>query len=782
MNVNGLASILHGSNYPVVISKISKNKEFLLGLKNYFFHDLMECQLQFIKDLSGILKYDPKFIIPSIKFIPYSSCIIYSLESILQYLNEQYPEALKSFDEAEKNSLPTTGFNVFYERMLFHFLTLIQMFQQTKEGKHLEKALEIFEKFKKLSDQGQFFFAPRFQLMSVVYESVRENVDKANILNQFDQTLNSCSSSPLLSAVICELILNFCIHSFPLNVSQVYFDMAIKLWTHIGAYSKVSQLKKKYSNFSQTAKILTPDVTQLTSSITSTNSDGSNSLDMMTIIKASQALSGELTTSNLVKQVMMIIKENTGAETGALIVSQGSKDQLAVVATISILGEVKSQKTPLNESDSICNNLINISVISKKPLIINDVKKSEFSNDSYLKRNAIKSLCIYPIKKGNNLVGLIYLENKTLEGIFDDNRKQLLGHIGSQLTISYENATLYEDLNSLNHSYERFLPKEFLKQIGKGDVRNINKGDSSMKKMCVLFTDIRNFTTLTENMSPNESFSFINEILSYLSPVISNNNGFVDKFVGDCIMALFPHEIDDSVRCGLGLLSALEKYNLEVRQDKSKVKIGIGIHYGDVMLGTIGDETRIDATVISDAVNTASRIESFTKTLGANLLVSESLISNCKSTYKNRYIGKYLLKGKTQPMELFHITEFEDEQNNAFKTAMEFFENKKFNEAQEMFQKIGDQTSLYLENISSVYKQYVFTEKWSGEIQIDKDGNMERLENELLIQKNIESLSEESQMKILSDLIKNGKMKEFLSLMSKNSPNDVNESIYQHSK
>jgi predicted ATPase/class 3 adenylate cyclase len=784
-NMNGysLSASLNGENYTILLPKVSKYQEWVLGAKNYWMYDILECQTQFLKDLTGVSKFEPKYLIPSIKQITYSGTLIYSFEGILSYLNEDYSTSSKAFIDAENGSYATYGSNINYDRLVFQYLALIQNYQITNENIHYEKSLEILNQLKTLSQFGSLYFETRYQLVKVVNDSLQKNYDKLKILEEFERIyfLAQKSCCPLISGVICELTLDFCINSlFPQSVCQMYFDLLIKIWISIGASSKTTILKRKYSNLSQSRRgsSLSLTATQSNTLSESTNSDSSNSLDIMTIIKSSQALSGELTTSNLIKQVMIIIKENTGAESGALIMNE--KNEFFVVSRISIDGEVNSNKIPLAESQNVCFNLVQIALVSKKPIYLNDAKKSEYSKDSYITKNSICSLCIYPIVKGKNIVALIYLENKSLEGIFDENRKQLLGHIGSQLTISYENATLYEDMNSLNQSYERFLPKEFLKQLGKGNVRNINKGDSSTMKMSVLFTDIRNFTTITEKMNPKESFQFINDILAYLSPVVSKNFGFVDKFVGDCIMALFPHDVDHSVNCGFELLEALEKYNQEVRSGKPKIQIGIGIHYGDVMLGTIGDEERIDATVISDTVNTASRVESFTKTLGATFLVTDAVISNCKEIHNSRYIGKYMLKGKNHPILLHHMIK-EDEKDN-FNKAIILFEKREFQEAQEIFQNIGDLTSKYLENISKSYKYYKFDDDWNGAIQIDKDGNMVELKNELLKQNEIETLSEDSQMKILEELVKQGKMKDFISLMSKNSPKDVNDLIEKFSK
>jgi class 3 adenylate cyclase len=288
-----------------------------------------------------------------------------------------------------------------------------------------------------------------------------------------------------------------------------------------------------------------------------------------------------------------------------------------------------------------------------------------------------------------------------------------------------------EHVNKLNVAYKRFLPEEFLKLIGTGDIQKVKKGDATSRNISVLFSDIRNFTSMTENMNPEESFSFINQILDFLAPIISKHNGFIDKFVGDSIMALFPNNVDDSIQCGFEMLCALRKYNSECRKNMIPVEIGIGIHYGDVMIGTIGTENRMDSTVISDTVNTAARVESLTKTLGATFIVTEDLI--LKSTLTNvkiTPIGKYLLKGKRQSMGLYQMLE----ENSSidpiqFSQGVKHFQMKEFEKAEEIFSKYEEKISKYLQKVSQYYQNFEFDDYWSGEIKIDKDGVVMDLKN-----------------------------------------------------
>ena len=170
-----------------------------------------------------------------------------------------------------------------------------------------------------------------------------------------------------------------------------------------------------------------------------------------------------------------------------------------------------------------------------------------------------------------------------------------------------------DELQNMVDAFERFVPQEFLRILNKESITDVQLGDQIQEEMTVLFSDIRDFTLLSEKMTPEENFKFTNSYLSRMEPSIRAYHGFVDKFIGDAIMALFPTNAQDAVQAAVDMLQALFEYN----QDRSKVhydpiRVGIGINTGALMLGTVGGQSRMDGTVISDAVNLASRIESMT--------------------------------------------------------------------------------------------------------------------------------------------------------------------------
>ncbi|AUI68056.1 adenylate/guanylate cyclase domain-containing protein [Beggiatoa leptomitoformis] len=217
---------------------------------------------------------------------------------------------------------------------------------------------------------------------------------------------------------------------------------------------------------------------------------------------------------------------------------------------------------------------------------------------------------------------------------------------------------LISERTKLEASMSRFVPHEFLSFLNKKSIVDVNLGDHTEREMSVLFSDIRGFTSLSEAMTPQQNFNFINAYLSRMEPIISEHRGFIDKYIGDAIMALFPKNVDHAVQAAIGMLQALNDYNeTRGRPGRPKLRIGIGIHTGLLMLGTVGGQSRMDGTVISDAVNLASRTESLTKTYGVCLLITEQTYQKLENpkNYKIRLLDRVIVKGKTNLVTLYEI-------------------------------------------------------------------------------------------------------------------------------
>ena len=221
-----------------------------------------------------------------------------------------------------------------------------------------------------------------------------------------------------------------------------------------------------------------------------------------------------------------------------------------------------------------------------------------------------------------------------------------------------ERLQLNNELLQLNRAYERFVPSQFLQILDKPSIVELQLGEAVAKEMSILFSDIRHFTSISENMLPEENFQFINSYLSAMEPAILENNGFIDKYIGDGIMALFGGSADDAVRAAISMLERLQEYNTaKLTPHRIPIKIGIGINTGNLMLGTVGGEQRMNGTAIGDAVNLASRIESMTKNYGISLLISHQTFSSLENplNYEIRLIDRVKVKGKSELVSVFEV-------------------------------------------------------------------------------------------------------------------------------
>jgi hemerythrin len=197
--------------------------------------------------------------------------------------------------------------------------------------------------------------------------------------------------------------------------------------------------------------------------------------------------------------------------------------------------------------------------------------------------------------------------------------------------------------------------------LDRGSVLDVQLGDQVERKLTVMFTDIRNFTALSEAMTPQENFNFLNSYLKQMEPLIGSHRGIIDKYVGDTIMALFANGTsgsDDALAGAIHMLEKLDEYNTgRARAGYTPIQIGFGLNTGLVMIGTIGGISRMETTVIGDAVNLSSRIEEATKTYHTPLLISQNTLYDLATPgkYDIRFLDRIRVKGKTQPLSIYEV-------------------------------------------------------------------------------------------------------------------------------
>lgn len=216
-----------------------------------------------------------------------------------------------------------------------------------------------------------------------------------------------------------------------------------------------------------------------------------------------------------------------------------------------------------------------------------------------------------------------------------------------------------------------FVPEQFLERIAPQGVDSIKLGNFTEEELTVLFCDIRGFTAIAESQTAGETYEWLNVFFNQMSACIDSSYGFIDKYLGDAIMAVFDRKQfhhQDALNAAIIMQKSLETFNEERHKFKIKepLKIGIGIHTGTGMIGTLGSESRMDSTVIGDVVNTASRLEGLTKTYGCKVVVSQETVfyeeqsldktalTDARSFYY-RWLDKVAPRGKQKAIKIYEL-------------------------------------------------------------------------------------------------------------------------------
>jgi class 3 adenylate cyclase len=298
--------------------------------------------------------------------------------------------------------------------------------------------------------------------------------------------------------------------------------------------------------------------------------------------------------------------------------------------------------------------------------------QSEILNDLGILREkgiidpSVQSLAYASMKVKHRIMGAIILADRGPDK-YSAAHLKLLVTLALQSSSAIESAMLYEKnirevqereeaILRIHEITKKFVPSEFIRSLGKDVLTDVRLGDLTEKVVTILFSDIRDYTTIAEKMTPEENFRFVSSFNEMMGPIIRQHNGFVMQYLGDAIMAIFPGRTEEALQASVDMQKALRAFNVRsVERGVPPIRIGIGLHTGPLIMGITGDEQRLDATTISDAVNTAARIESLTKFYKAGLLLSSDTLDPIvdQARYTMRHLGLVQVKGKSAPVSIY---------------------------------------------------------------------------------------------------------------------------------
>ena len=446
--------------------------------------------------------------------------------------------------------------------------------------------------------------------------------------------------------------------------------------------------------------------------------------------KLAQAIEPNAIANITLEQAMHLVRSSGGL----VVLWDESSKQLQVPAAS---GEDLFDKEKTKEQ---ANLMLKIG-LSGQSDIMSDLTKLK---EAGIIKPVVQSLMYAALKVKHRVMGAIILaSDKPAQYAAAD--LKFITTLALQSSSAIESALLYEKNiqearekeEAMRRIYEvtgKFVPYEFIGSLGHTVITEVKLGDQVEKIVTVLFTDIRDYTALSEKMTPEETFNFVCSYNEYLGPVIRRHNGFINQYLGDAIMALFPGGADDALAAAIEIKKNIRQLNEKINfSTHHPIQIGIGMHTGPLIMGITGDKDRLDATTISDAVNTASRIESLTKYYKAGILLSDATLQQIKypENFHLRYLGKVQVKGKLEPVGIYECFSggadveiiAKEKTLSFFNDGMQYYLNKSFASAIDCFQAIlekhpEDKTTAFFLDSAIKHLQSGVPENWAGVVEM----------------------------------------------------------------
>lgn len=337
-------------------------------------------------------------------------------------------------------------------------------------------------------------------------------------------------------------------------------------------------------------------------------------------------------------------------------------------------------KTALNISTTNNNNYYWLAVVAIVAMLL------LFVNFLFLTR---------PIKKVEQATKrLSYGETKDNISIGGNRQFLDIEHSLNKINDNYKKKD--EVIKRTNMEYEKVIPKQILKFLGKKNVSELEIGTQVKKTATTLFCNIRNSGLINQTLSLEENFNYINSYLNVVSPIIRKNGGFIDKYLDDGITSVFATP-QHAIACALTIIKTVNQKNQESK-DMPNLEIGIGIHTSEVVFGVIGDEVRKTPTIISNSVNVASKMDDINKVFGSYMIVSKQTLNELPSTYKflYRYMANLSIVEPKEVIEVFECLDVYPKQKRdklnkyhiEFENGVKAYINGKYEMAKNIFETV----------------------------------------------------------------------------------------------
>jgi predicted ATPase/class 3 adenylate cyclase len=484
------------------------------------------------------------------------------------------------------------------------------------------------------------------------------------------------------------------------ELSSGYLRQARYGYEQWGALRKVAMLDEELPGLAQDPKATLSSTTMRTVSVTHTESD-IDALDLASVIRASQAISGEIKLERLLGRLLELLLESAGAQHGVLVVADEGDLAVRADATLEPDGEggrALRTDVDLNRSlgsyDAVSAPVVHYAARTGETVLLDDATlHGRFTRDPYVVRVAPRSVLCLPLRNKGDLVGVLYLENREVAGAFTADRLELVNLLASQFAISFENARLYNEmegkvaarteqlahknveleqtLNDLRIAQSslvarnEFIRSVFGRYVSDDVVEHLLEVPEALelggerRPITVLASDVRGFTALAERLDAADVLTLLNRYFEAMFEVIHRHGGTVNAILGDGLFVFFgaPIPQEDAARravaCALGMMRALDRLKSSGEIGLSTLEMGIGINTGSAVVGNIGSQDRTKYSAIGLDVNLAARIESCT--VGGQILISESTAAATRPDVVLSGSMEFSAKGVARPLTLHEV-------------------------------------------------------------------------------------------------------------------------------
>lgn len=320
------------------------------------------------------------------------------------------------------------------------------------------------------------------------------------------------------------------------------------------------------------------------------------------------------------------------------------------------------EKKDTHDFLKICKSDFESNLLSAKNNSYNEEIIDIFPEEKDLKGEKFASYRCFPLI-GDNFIGTIHLTS-TKKNFFRNSVCDQILYFVEKASVMIDHSIKYkgvtESEKQMRSAFSKFVPIEIIDDLLSSEVQK-NTAINEKRKVAILICDIRNFTTISEANEPENVVSFLNGYFTRMVEVIKKHGGTIDKFIGDAIMALFGAPVSYTDNAERALNAALEMTELLPQIDYSLIKIpdgltfdiGTGIHYGEVIVGSIGCEDKSDYTVIGDSANLTSRLEGLTKIYGSKIIISKAVRDELKGDYNLLNVDTVRVKGKHKGVPIY---------------------------------------------------------------------------------------------------------------------------------